>query len=146
MVSLFYGLYVREHLPLQQGLRHYRVFYPGIDPVGQRASSITTRIKTPLSAANASASLCQRASSITTRIKTNHPLQYVKEHSRSESIFHYNKDFHISCSSTQFLLSRPPPFIILSFARQPCCFPGLLHSCLILHTEEYASSYFQDPN
>ena len=60
----------RDHLPLKQGLRHTFNIFTSLLIIGQRPSSIKTRIKTirlfllrPLCG-------CQRPSSIKTRIKT----------------------------------------------------------------------------
>ncbi len=61
---------VREHLPLQQGLRPFHPVTLALPVTGQRASSITTRIKTPPCHPSSSWGHRQRASSITTRIKT----------------------------------------------------------------------------
>ncbi len=61
---------VREHLPLQQGLRRQMQRAIRNTITGQRASSITTRIKTDSACINWFKDSGQRASSITTRIKT----------------------------------------------------------------------------
>ena len=62
------GQRVRDHLPLQQGLRLFS------------SSACFVLMLTS-----------QRPSSITTRIKTRHQL-YTSDSCRSETIFHYNKD------------------------------------------------------
>ena len=79
---------VRDHLPLQQGLRHPN--RDGLTKIQrQRPSSITTRIKTLLKYSSAFPFQGQRPSSITTRIKTTEHLEpYCTE--LSETIFTEN--------------------------------------------------------
>ena len=111
------GCRVRDYLPLQQGLRPKGNLSFRRDEGCQRLSSITTRIKTnSIISTCASAIVCQRLSSITTRIKTSFTIILAKSSSgqrlssittriktfrktvcnrfcsRSETIFHYNKD------------------------------------------------------
>ena len=83
---------LREHIPLQQGLRlHFYVLHQLVI-LPQRAYSITTRIKTVgKTQTTKSLEVAQRAYSITTRIKTGNLSAYGNVFD-SESIFHYNKD------------------------------------------------------
>ena len=77
---------VREHIPLEQGLRRLLNPFIGNSVPCQRAYSIRTRIKTSLCNCIYVGSMCQRAYSIRTRIKTylqctkKSPPTYVREH------------------------------------------------------------------
>ena len=85
--------FVRDYLPLQQGLRRFIHLYKSVKGVfGQRLSSTTTRIKTPLSRELAHSFEGQRLSSTTTRIKTPQTFWNQQLPRTSETIFHYNKD------------------------------------------------------
>ena len=66
--------WLREHIPLEQGLRLYKDGMSKLHWYTQRAYSIRTRIKTPARSASALLSGSQRAYSIRTRIKTKLPL------------------------------------------------------------------------
>ncbi len=96
--TLFYGLYypcaapVREHLPLQQGLRQGNLLATIVANRSQRASSITTRIKTYRLIWHSYQSY---------PVREHLPLQQglrrffkvpIAILTQSESIFHYNKD------------------------------------------------------
>ena len=62
---------VREHIPLEQGLRlQFAAVLCSSDVHCQRAYSIRTRIKTTRTNIISASSFCQRAYSIRTRIKT----------------------------------------------------------------------------
>ena len=66
----FCGCHVREHIPLEQGLRLSIIIIVFYMLISQRAYSIRTRIKTTRSRAGRAATARQRAYSIRTRIKT----------------------------------------------------------------------------
>ena len=112
-----FSVFVRDYLPLQQGLRPAASLRQGQSSKcqrlssittriktssrgtrqsfvsGQRLSSITTRIKTPKLALGSVGHVGQRLSSITTRIKTSRKTpSSCTCRMESETIFHYNKD------------------------------------------------------
>ena len=70
LIFQFQIVKLREYLPLQQGLRHYKFVISQFRKLSQRVSSITTRIKTFVTLLKTSVASPQRVSSITTRIKT----------------------------------------------------------------------------
>ena len=80
---------VREHIPLEQGLRPILPHNCQLPRLGQRAYSIRTRIKTIVSCVPTEESIyCQRAYSIRTRIKTQSEVRTGTLLQVSESIFH----------------------------------------------------------
>ena len=84
---------VRVHLPLQQGLRHLNLWPLRFFGSCASASSITTRIKTPVKPSIFQTGVVSAsASSITTRIKTRAMAAFSKVFTSCECIFHYNKD------------------------------------------------------
>ena len=66
----FFKCIIREHIPLEQGLRQDLDLLSNSLAFYQRAYSIRTRIKTKLTTIVTDLSLDQRAYSIRTRIKT----------------------------------------------------------------------------
>ena len=84
---------LREHIPLQQGLRPLLKYFVIICLFSQRAYSTTTRIKTVLSTSIAWAFLILREH-IPLQQGLRHNLRGAEltEVASSESIFHYNKD------------------------------------------------------
>ena len=85
---------LREHIPLQQGLRLWSAPSNALSK-SPRAYSITTRIETARSAPSSAGSYAPRAYSITTRIETPFQCGLVCPERLSESIFHYNKDWDV---------------------------------------------------
>ena len=79
---------VRDHIPLEQGLRPYKDPDREIAGGGQRPYSIRTRIKTPSIGSSLLLEPGQRPYSIRTRIKTTELRSLLEARGASETIFH----------------------------------------------------------